>query len=85
MTPDQVRQAEKLLVRLALIKTLRGYLSGGWAIAFKLTATRTFINLTETVALELDGPSADALLDQQCRDLRRALEALGVTKLDGSA
>ena len=83
MTPDQVRQAEKLLVRLALIKTVREHLNGASEMTLLVTARQSGVPSTQVV--ELDRPAVADLLDQQNIDLRRQLEALGVTKLDGAA
>ena len=83
MTPTQVRQAEKLLVRLALIKTMRESLRE--ASAMELTVTRSIAGSPSTQRLNLERPAVADLLDQEGIDLRRQLEALGVTKIDGGA
>ena len=83
MTPTQVRQAEKLLVRLALIKTMREWLRE--ASAMELTVTRSIAGGPSTQRLNLERPAVADLLDQEGIDLRRQLEALGVTQIDGGA
>ena len=83
MTPTQVRQAEKLLVRLALIKTMRESLRE--ASAMELTVTRSIAGSPSTQRLNLERPAVADLLDQEGIDLRRQLEALGVTQIDGGA
>lgn len=84
MTPTQVRQAEKLLVRLALIKTMRAQTRD--ATEFRLMiCTDKLDSRPEVQILHLDRPEAADLLDQLSIDLRRALEALGVTQIDGGA
>lgn len=83
MTPTQVRQAEKLLVRLTLIKTMRESLR--MASAMELTVTRLIAGSPSTQKLDLERPAVADLLDQEGIDLRRQLEALGVTQIDGGA
>lgn len=83
MTPTQVRQAEKLLVRLALIKTMREHLNGASEMTLLVTARQSGIPSTQKLALER--PAVADLLDQEGIDLRRALEDLGVTQIDGEA
>lgn len=83
MTPTQVRQAEKLLVRLALIKTARGALRE--ASEFRLSIITRQSGMPSIQVVEFDRPAAADMLDQQDIDLRRQLEALGVTQIDGGA
>ena len=83
MTPTQVRQAEKLLVRLTLIKTMRESLRE--ASAMELTVTRSIAGSPSTQRLMLERPAVADLLDQEGIDLRRQLEGLGVTQIDGGA
>jgi len=83
MTPTQVRQAEKLLVRLALIKTVREQLREAHDMRLYVTSRQS--GLTTTQVLDLERPAVADLLDQEGIDLRRALEALGVTQIDGGA
>lgn len=83
MTPAQVHQADRLLVRLALIKTMRE--SVREASEMKLTLTRSIAGSPAHQVLDLDRPAVGELLDQQSIELRRALESLGVTHIDGGA
>ena len=83
MTPIQVRQAEKLLVRLALIKTMRESLRE--VSEMRLVVTRSIAGSPSSQTLNLERPAVADLLDQENIDLRRALEALGVTQIDGGA
>lgn len=83
MTPAQVRQAEKLLVRLTLIKSMREQLRE--ASELRLVVGRKFMDLSETQTLDLGRPAVADLLDQEDIDLRRQLEGLGVTQIDGGA
>ena len=73
MTPAQVRQAEKLLVRLALIKSMRVQTRD--ATEFRLMiCTDKLDSRPEVQVLHLERPEAADLLDQLNIDLRRALE-----------
>lgn len=83
MTPTQVRHAERLLVRLALIKTMREQLRD--ASELRLVVGRKFMDLSETQTLDLGRPAVADLLDQEDIDLRRQLEGLGVTQIDGGS
>lgn len=83
MTPAQVRQAEKLLVRLALIKTMREQL---WeASELRLVVIRSIAGSPSSQTLDLGRPAVADLLDQEDIDLRRQFDGLDVTNLDGAA
>lgn len=83
MTPTQVRQAEKLLVRLALIKTALGSLRD--ASEFRLSIISLQSGMPLNQVMELDQSEVSDLLNRRHMDARRALEAMGVTNLDGEA